>query len=253
MTEFDYKTFNERYKKFKKNNLPTPFWDKERQVLEYVFYEKDKYHDNLSINNNLTDSFSNKFSLYYSFNCVTITKDGKRKIGHCHEHTFENVVRNLYDYPVSFNISKKDEIYYSKQELTYLKIMKNYLLLVGLSDIPDSVRVSRYRNKLVKKYQNAIIINLDNREINSIIKGKRVFFAVKKNKNNKDLKKYQKKELQYLIVDDKGNFRLLIEYVEKKQEKYLEIKKQVKISKTKDNDDVMVYYFKVLEVFTKKR
>ena len=244
MAEFDYKTFYKRYDKFKKNNLPTPFWDRERQVLEYVFYDNE-----FNINTNLVDSFRNKLSFYYAFNSITLTKEGIKKIGHRHEHTFEEVVRDLYDYPVSFNITKKDEIYYSKQELSYLKILKNYLLLVGLRDVEDNIRVSRYRNKLVKKYQNAIILQLDNREINNIIKNKRVFFAVKKGKYNKDLKKYKKGELQYLIIDNKYNFRLLIEYTEDKMQKYEEIKKQVKVSNTKDKDEVIVHYFKVLEVY----
>ena len=249
MEKFDYKTFRKRYDKFKNNNLPTPFWDRERQVLEYVFYEKDKYHSDFNISNNLTDSFSNKISLYYPFNCVIATKDGKRKIGPCHEHSFESVIRNLYDYPVSFSISKKDEIYYSKQELDYLKLLKNYFLLVGLSDIPDNVRVSRFRNKLVKKYQKCIIITLDNRVINNIIKGKCLFFAVKKSKDNSQLIKYRKGELQYLITDKKGHFRLLIEYVERKQEKYSDIKKYVKVPNTKDNNYVMVSFFKIIEIF----
>ena len=245
MSKFDYKTFNLRYEKYKKNNLPTPFWDKERQVLEYVF--SDKNH--LSICNNVTDSFNNKFCLYYPFNCIMVTKDGIKKIGPCHEHTFEEVVRDLYNYPVSFSISKKDEIYYSKQELNYLKRMKNYFLLVGLNDIEDNVKIFRYRNK----YQNAIIIDLENREINNIIKGKKSFFAVKQNRYNKDLKKYTKGELQYLIVDEKNNFRLLIEYIEKKKQKYAEIKKQVKVSKSKDEDDMIIYYFKILEIFQEKK
>ena len=249
MTEFDYKTFNKRYEKFKKNNLPTPFWDRERQVLEYVFYEKGYCNDGYNISTTLVDSFRSKLSFYYSFNSITITKDGKKKVGHRHEHTFEDVVRDLYDYPVSFSIPKKDEIYYSKQELSYLKVLKNYLLLVGLNDVEDVVRVSRYRNKLVKKYQNAIILKVDNRVINNIIKGKCTFFAVKKSKYNDELKKYKKGELQYLILDNKYNFRLLIEYVEKKKQKYQEVKKQVKVSNTKDNDEVMVNYFKVLEIF----
>ncbi len=247
--KFDYNFFNLRYEKFRKNNLPTPFWDRERQVLEFVFYEKDKFHEGFNINNNLIDSFGSKLSLYYSFNSIIINKDGTRKVGHSHAHTFEDVVRELYNYPVSFNITKKDECYYSKQELSYLKILKNYLLLVGLCDIEDNVKVSRYRNKQVNKYQNAIITKLDNHQINDIIKGKCVFFAVKKNKNNKDLKKYHKGELQYLVIDNKDNFRLLIEYVEKKKQKYQEIKKQVKITKTKDTDDVIVYYFKIVELF----
>ncbi len=251
MGNFNYKEFRKRYDKFKNNNLPTPFWDKERQVLEYVFFEKDGFHNDFNISNNLTDSFANKLSLYYPFNCVVATKDGTRKIGHCHEHSFEGVVRNLYDYPVSFNIPKKDQNYYSKQELDYLKILKNYFLLVGLTDLPDNVRVARYRNKLVKKYQNSYIINLDNHRINDIIKGKCVFFAVKKNKNNQELKKYSKGELQYLVLDNKNNFRLLIEYIEKKKQKYTDVKKYVNIPKTKDNDDVIVSYFKILEIYEK--
>lgn len=249
MKKFDYKTFNERYEKFKKNNLPTPFWDKERQVLEFVCYEKDWYQGGFNISNNITDSFISKFDLYYPFNSIIVTKEGEKKVGACHEHTFENVVRDLYNYPVSFNIPRKDESYYSKQELSYLKLLKNYLLFVGLTDLPDNVKVARYRNKLVKKYQQAMILKLDNRQINDIIKGKCSFFAIKKNKHNKDIKKYAKGELQYLIVDDKYNFRLFIEYVEKKKQKYQEVKKQVKVLKTKDTDEVMVYYFKILEIF----
>ena len=245
MSRFDYKTFNKRYEKFKKNNLPTPFLDRERKTVEYVFYDQDK----LNVYKNLTDAFMSKISLFYPFNCAMFTKEGQKVIGHCHEHSFEDVVRDLYKYPVSFNITKKDEIYYTKRELSYLKILKNYLLLIGLNDIGDNVKVTRYRNKLEEKYQSAIITQLDNRQINNIIKGKCVFFAVKKTKTNKDIRKYNKGELQYLVIDNKYNFRLLIEYVEKRKQKYQEIKKQVKVTNTKDNDDVMVYYFKVLELF----
>jgi hypothetical protein len=245
MKKFDYQTFNKRYDKFKKNNLPTPFWDQERQVLEYVYYE----NDHLSVCNSLADSFLDRFSLFYPFNCVVVTIDGVRKIGYCHEHTFEAVVRDLYYHPVSFRISKKDEVYYTKRELSYLKVLKNYLLFIGLRDIEDNNKVSRYRNKLEKKYRKALILQVDNREINNIIKGKKTFFAVKKNKYNKVIRQYKKGELQYLVIDSKYNFRLLIEYVEKKKQKYKEIKKQVKISNTKDDEDVMVNYFKVIEIY----
>lgn len=245
MKKNDYQTFNKRYEKFKKNNLPTPFLDRERKVLEFVCYEDE----HLNVCNNITDFFLDRFSLFYPFNCIVITIDGVRKIGVCHEHTFEAVVRDLYKYPVSFSISKKDEVYYTKRELSYLKLLKSYLLFIGLSDVGDNNSVSRYRNKLEKKYRNAIILQVDNREINSIIKGKRTFFATKKTKINKTPRKFENGELQYLVIDNKYNFRLLIEYVEKKKQKYKEIKKQVKVSNTKDDDDVIVNYFKVLEIF----
>ena len=245
MARFDYKTFYKRYDKFKNNNLPTPFWDKERQVLEYVFYKRD----DINVYSSLNDSFSDIAYLYFPFNSVIYTSDGGRKIGKCHEHSFESVIRNLYDYPVSFSISKKDEIYYSKQELEYLMILKNYLLFIGLGDIPDTVRVIRYRNKLVKKYQKCIIIKLDNRRVNNIIKGKTTFFAVKKNKYNNELKSYKEGELQYLILDNKNNFRLLIEYVERKKQKYKDVKKYSIIPNSNDNTDIMVDYFKIIEIY----
>lgn len=245
MTKFDYQTFNKRYEKFKKNTLPTPFWDRERQVLEYVCYE----NEHLCVYNNLTDSFLDRFSLFYPFNCAVTTMEGTREIGYCHEHTFEAVVRDLYYYPESFSISKKDEVHYTKRELSYLKLLKSYFLFIGLKDVEDSNRVSRYRSKLEKKYQKALILQLDNREINNIIKGKRTFFAVKKTKYNKDIRQYKEGELQYLVIDNKYNFRLLIEYVENKKQKYHEIKKQVKVTGAKDNEYVIVKYFKVLEIF----
>ena len=244
MTKFDYQTFNKRYEKFKKNTLPTPFWDRERQVLEYVCYEKEQ----LNVYSSLTDSFLDRFSLFYPFNCVVTTMDGTRKIDNCHEHTFEAVVRDLYYYPESFSISKKDESYYTEQELSYLRLFKSYLLFIGLKDIEDN-KTSRYRSKLEKKYQKALILELDNRRINSIIKGKRTFFAEKKTKYHKTLRKFEKGELQFLVVDNKYNFRLLIEYVEEKKQKYKEIKRQVKVSGAKDDEYVIIKYFKVLEIF----
>ena len=245
MEKFSYKTFVKRYDKFKKNNLPTPFWDKERQIMEYVFYKKEE----LNVHSSLNDSFNDIVSLYYPFNSVVFTSVGERKIGRCYEHSFESVIRNLYDYPFSFSISKNDEIYYSKQELEYLMILKSYLLFIGLGDIPDTVKVERFRNKLFKKYQNCIIIKLDNRSINNIIKGKTSFFAVKKNKDNNELKSYSKGEVQYLILDNKYNFKILIEYIERKKQKYKNVKKYVKIPKLNDNNDVMVDYFKIIEIY----
>ena len=38
MNKKEYKEFLKRYDKFQKNNLPTPFWDDERQTLEYVHF-----------------------------------------------------------------------------------------------------------------------------------------------------------------------------------------------------------------------
>ena len=39
MNKKEYQEFMKRYEKFKKNNLPTYFWDEERQTYEYVYYD----------------------------------------------------------------------------------------------------------------------------------------------------------------------------------------------------------------------
>ncbi len=36
MTDKEYQKFIKRYDKFKDNNLPTPFWDEERQVPKFI-------------------------------------------------------------------------------------------------------------------------------------------------------------------------------------------------------------------------
>lgn len=132
------KDFYKRYDKFKNNNLPTPYYDKERNVLEYVWFNEE----GLNVSDNICwplESLSNT-ELYYSFSVGPI--------GHMHDHEFSNVVRMLYDYPISFNISKDEEEYYSKQELKYLKRIQEYLVSIGLKDIDPNKKVSinRYRN-----------------------------------------------------------------------------------------------------------
>ena len=136
MTEFDYKSFAKRYHKYKDCNLPVPFWDEERQVKEYVYYEDredledwKKYNVSESIFESLSDiAFT---GLYYSFTCGGYTeKDSKfiKKVEHNHAHSFEEVVKCLYDYPETFNISTEEEEFYSKQELKYLRrVQKSFL------------------------------------------------------------------------------------------------------------------------------
>ena len=172
MNKLDYEIFSKRYDKFKKNNLPTPFWDEERQVLEYVHFNKeylngdDSQNLNLEINKDLVKALGDiaRTGLYYSFiskKIVYMKENGKLinkvEVGHCHAHSFEEVVRMLYDFPESFLISKEDEEFYSKQELDYLKKTQNYLLLIGLKDLETlKVPVSRYRNKKHSKYRETV-------------------------------------------------------------------------------------------------
>ena len=130
MQEHEFIEFQKRYEKFKKNNLPTPFFDDERQTFEYVYYSNDFFNNDSDkypeVNCKLTDALADiEFTeLYYSFNCkiIAYTKDRvKITYGHSHAHSFEEVVRSLYDFSESFSIPKEDEKFYSEQELHYLR------------------------------------------------------------------------------------------------------------------------------------
>ena len=124
-----------RYDKFKENNLPTPFNDDERSVLEYVWFDDT----GLNVSQNLTYALEHvsNTGLYYSYSV-----DGK----HSHGHSFEEVLMSLYKYPETFKIDIDEEEYYSKQELEEINDIQEYLLSIGLEDIKDA-SITRYRTK----------------------------------------------------------------------------------------------------------
>lgn len=257
--EYEEKTklFNQRYEKLKKNNLPTPFWDEERRTLEYVYFGHSRYNEGLRVFDNILYALEDVTlaGFYYSFNHAftkTYEKDGKlvteKYDGHSHDHSFEGVVRSLYDYPESFNIIPDDEKYYSEQELKYLRCVQNYLLLIGLKDIEDyKAPVSRYRNKLRKKYENAYIRKYENDYLKMVLSGEINFDFCSYNKYV-EIKNYKPKENVALIVDEEGNFRLFVEYTKSEIKNYESIKKYYKAD-LKDDDKIIVNYFKILEKF----
>lgn len=157
MDKFDYETFNKRYDKFKNNNLPTPFFDEERQTLEYVYFDNKTDEESLSlqINTNLSKALEDicHVGLYYSFS--TRDLESKDVNYHNHAHSFEEVIRALYNFPESFNIAQDEEQFYSKQELDYLKKLQSYLLLIGLKDIEHfDIPFERYQNKNHSKHND---------------------------------------------------------------------------------------------------
>lgn len=277
MTRKEYKEFMKRYEKFRKNNLPTLFWDKERQTWEYVYKEmytnniKRRFYSNMNkedeglynwnIQSSLIESLGDiAFTgFYYSFtdkHIETCFKDKERVekvvIGHSHAHSFEEVVCALYSSPESFKISEDEEKYYSKQELDYLKKVQKYLLFIGLKDIESHrVPVSRYRNSRQKKYGNCYINIWEDSVINDIINGKRDFVVGEYNEYYKEYGPHvwEPNEFRWLIADKDYNFRLFVDFVKEEICEYSKIKDIVKLDKFKDTDKVVLTYIKVLEVF----
>lgn len=265
MNELEYKKFIKRYDKFKKNNLPTPFWDEERQTYEYVYFYNGKSIFNhkkakkeLEVNTSLANALGEiAFTgFYYSFtdkHNTCFKKDGKivkeYVVKHNHAHLFEEVVRALYNSPESFNISKDEEIYYSKQELEYLRRVQKYLLFIGMKDLDSQHTLnSRYRNKIHSKYENACIYTYNEETLNNIISGKRDFRVISWYENH-ICKKYKPKEYQALIVDEEDNFKMFVEFTYEEEKYYKDIKKVCKSNDLKDNDKVILIHFKILELF----
>lgn len=265
MTDKEYQKFIKRYDKFKENNLPTPFWDEERQVEEYIYFDnghillnsKSKQKE-LNVNSTLTDALGDiTFTgFYYPFidkHIVLENINGKRKekivISHNHGHSFEEVVYSLYLSPESFKIEKKDQKYYSTQELEYLQRVQKYLLFIGLKDAKTiKIPKNRYQNKIQEKYAKAIIYKFNDTTLKKVLNGQLNFKVIKWYKEAK-LKTYKDGEFQALIVDKNDNFKLFIEFTNEEVKKYKDIKKLYPNKEFKDNTKVIVMYFKILETF----
>ncbi len=273
------KTFNKRYRKFKNNNLPTSFWDEKRQVLEYVYYNSElnyweKYWRNISlkehndfdrklhVNTNLTQALEDiaGCSFYYPYTSGYFawpTKedenhDIKIKYGPSHSHSFEEVVRSLYDFPESFKITKEDEIYYSEQELIFLRKVQKYLQFIGLKDVKSYKQNNdRFQNEKQTKYGSAFLHTYENKTIEDFISGKRNFVVIIPSdiKFYKDYEEFPNHDYTELMQDKEYNIRLFVEYTHRAVITYKEIKKVYKSSELKDDDKLVVMYFKIIEIF----
>ena len=220
MNEKQFQQFMMRYEKFKKNNLPTPFYDEERMVKEFVYKPEYKiwgnssYNQEIKIFDNITEALGDVTwnSFYYSYSCRFGLNENNEKISlHSHAHSFNEVVMDLYNYPESFKVSKDEEEFYSKQELAYLKRVQKYLLFIGMKDNDFKNKNTRYRNKLHRKYGHAIIHKYSKSVINSIILGKCNFMVTEWYDNSsydKDIDPFDA-----LIIDEEYNFRLYVKYI----------------------------------------
>lgn len=246
---------NEKYSKYQKNNLPTPHYNKERNLIEYVYFKDQE----VEVDDCLSDALGEicQTSLYYSFETKVYTTqmiDGKKVVTsetiHEHAHHFDEVVEALYDAPESFHISKKDEELYSAQQLDYLLHVKNYLLFIGMKDIIDGKRpVSRYRNKLYAKYKNARLYTFLKSDILALVQNHRTYRVVGLAKETTEDEIYNPEEHQALVIGKKGKVKAFIEFTSRKVVSYATIKADYPSKKYKDEDLVIVESYNILEIF----
>jgi len=263
MTETEYKEFNKRYDKFRKNNLPTPFWDEKRQTLEYVYFyntnSSEQSTNDLEVYDTLTDALGDIafIGFYYSFTCKYIQsykKDGKyiREVivGHDHAHSFEEVVKALYASPKSFSISKDEEQYYSKQELKYLRRVQKYLLFLGIKDLETiKAPVSRYRNKLQSKYGNIPIYTQRDEVLHKIMNKEIDYRIITWYPDYRGPRTYEPHEYRALLADSEDNIKMHIEFIYEEVKLYKDIKNIIKLDNLKDDDKLILNHFKILETF----
>ena len=248
--------YNERYKQFSKNNLPQMFWDNKRDTWEYVFYKEGRPYVCKNLYNALEEITWAGF--YYPYICKyrhVEMKDGKYvesfEVGHSHSHDFDQVVDALYYSPESFRIEKEDEEYYSKQELKYLKRVQDYLLFIGVKDVETAhIPVARYRNKKQEKYQNASKHSYTNKRIKMILNNETNYCILKWYKEYGDERReYKPGEYQALVTNEAGEYKLFVEYTYNEVKLYKELNEKEKNPEFKDDEKVIVSYFKVLEKF----
>lgn len=61
--------------------------------------------------------------------------------------------------------------------------------------------------------------------------------------------KFKQKEYQALIVDKEHNFKMFLEFTKRELKKYKDIKSIYAIDDLNDDDNVIVTYFKILEIY----
>ena len=243
-----------KFDKYKNNNLPTRVFDEETQDIKYV-YQRESSYNGLMVSSSLTDALTyitmNDF--YYSFfiNSFFYNKDKKKwvvEFGHHHEHTYEDVVKMLYKFPESFTISKDEEIFYSEQELQFLKRLKKYLCFIGMKDLNSTnEKNNRYINKLHDKYKNAYRYHLSSKVINEFIEGKRDFL-IRECSTLLENKEYKQGEYCALLIDEEENYRLYVEITKEEIRDYKDVACFIEKSKI-EGEKVNLSYFKILEIF----
>lgn len=250
MNNDEYELFSKRYDKFIKYNLPYPFYDIERQTLEYVYKTKDYDFDNKKTDEYVQVSDTLEYalddiageSLYFPYNTKLYSDDNENKIGHSHAHSFEEVITEMYNFPESFSIDDEDQEYYSKQELRYLFRVQNYLLSIGLKD--NDKNKDRYFNEIRETHIGEFFHTVSDDALNAIENGSINYIVRRYRKEFPRTEGYLiGKKLLLRNID--GVLKYKIEFTGLELKPYSEVKNLFKLD-VLDDDLVEVQYFNII-------
>ena len=241
MNELEYKEFSKRYEKFQENNLPTQFWDDERQTNEFVWYN----NGDLEIEQDLVYALGEiaKTSLYYPYTDKHIIGNNRKAVkGHNHAHSFQEVIIALYNTPESFKIEKEDQKYYSEQELNYIKNVQKYLLFIGLEDNSPANKTFRFNNKKHQQYINCRRLTLKQEEINKIKNKEQNYIIL-------NYLRYDFEPYEALVLNKNGDYCLHILIKNRKLIKYEEINEEYIRNNYKSSDKLELNEIEIIEAF----
>jgi len=157
------------------------------------------------------------------------------------------VVQSLYDFPESFKIEDDELVYYSKQELEYLRRVQKYLLFIGLKDLDSrKPKVDRFRNKKHAKYGGIPIHCYKEESLKDFLSGKRNFTVGKwyEGFENREYEDYY-----MLFADMEDNIKMYVKLIKKQEKRYDSIKDKFQDETLKEEDKVILTYFEIMEIF----
>ena len=91
----------------------------------------------------------------------------------------------------------------------------------------QKVPISRFRNKIYSKYENALIYKFNDNDLSEIMRGERNFKTIDWYPEYSGNRKYKSKEYQALIVDKEDNFKMFVEFTYEEVKLYKDIKKKI--------------------------
>ncbi len=162
----------------KKYDLPYQKWENDN--LNYYLTVSDFEGEEFNLKeNNLYNALSEviNYSLYFSFNI---------REKHCHEHEFDDVIKNLYLYPESFNLNDEDKKCYSNGELRYLMHLQKFLLFIGRKD-SNKITENLCNNERASLFKNTRKLYFRDEKCKALLNGKIIYLNLYSNKENFDI------------------------------------------------------------------
>jgi hypothetical protein len=238
-----------KYRKFFDSNIPVPFYDKERDVQEYVIGNEDE----VRVLYNLQSAFTRETNALLYYPCVHKNYEDD-EIREFSAETFDGILMNVYNFPESFKINEKDKCYYSFQELKFINQVQSYLLFIGLKDIQSKeFKLDRYKNDIAKDLKGTSKLYVNDETIEKMLNEEINYYADKFVFKYEDGTYPEFEPFNALIFDEDGNLRLYVKFTDSENKLYKDIKDEYYLrdfdeeNELKDDAEVDIIHFEIIK------